>query len=371
MRNKIFVLFILIFSFFFCGSYSDEYLESQIETVNEYGLFDELSDQTFSILEALGLDEISPESIASLSFLDIIKLFYESFILKIKEPFSAFGFAVAALILFTLIKSLFGDLSSYGYVINAAVSMSVSCAIFIPTKNLIEEGANVIKECSGFMLGFIPVYSAAVTSSGYVSASAGFRSLMLSAVNIVIRISNELVVPLIGIYLALCITAAVSDINIKNISKSVKNFAVWIIGITMTVFSGIMGLGTLIAGTSDSAVSKTAKFIISSTIPIVGGTVSDALLTIKNCLIITKNILGAYAIIVIAAIFLPIILSIIIWKTSLFISSCIGDLFDASNISGLFSAASDVLGIMLALVSVTAMMFIFSISIMLMTGAGL
>ena len=191
---------------------------------------------------------------------------------------------------------------------------------------------------------------------------------MLSVVTLISRLSGEIVLPLICIYLALCIAGSVSDFNIEEISKTVKNFAIWILGISLTVFSGIMGLGSLVSASADSAFAKTAKFIINSAVPVVGSTVSDALGSIKGCIEITKNTLGVYAVFVIAAIFLPPIISLLSWKICLSVSSGICGFFGTKNLSALLIAASSVIGIMLALVILTAVMFIFSVSIMLMTG---
>ena len=115
---------------------------------------------------------------------------------------------------------------------------------------------------------------------------------------------------------------------------------------------------------------KTAKLFVGTTVPIVGGTVSEALTTIKSCLEITKNILGSYGVVVIAVIFLPAIVSLLSWKICLSVSSIISGILENKSLSALLSSASSVMGIMLALVVITAVMLIFSVSIMLLTGGG-
>ena len=104
--------------------------------------------------------------------------------------------------------------------------------------------------------------------------------------------------------------------------------------------------------------------------PIVGGTVSDAFTTLRSCLEITKNVLGTYAIVIIAAVFLPSIISLLSWKICLSLSSGICEILESKKLSSLLSASSAIMGIMLALVVITAIMFVFSVSIMLMTGVG-
>ncbi len=367
MKNKI-IIIILILSIFLSGSYMEENIEENLKIAEESGFLNSISPETFEILEKAGIEGLNFKELSSVSFHNLITIIYESFISKISEPFEAVLTVSAAALICSLIHSFCGDFSATGKVVDAVLTLVAASVIIIPIQNTIEYSSSVITECSEFMLGFIPVYSSAIIAAGYITAATGFRTLMLSAVTLISRISCEIVLPLICIYLAICIAGSVSDFNIKEISKTIKNFALWILGISLTVFSGIMGLGTLVSSSTDSAFSKTAKFIINSTVPIVGSTVSDALGSIKGCIEITKNTLGVYAVFVIAAIFIPSVISLLSWKICLSVSSGICGFLGTKNLSDLLIVASSVIGIMLALVIITAVMFIFSVSIMLMTG---
>ena len=368
MKEK-FIILILISAFFFSGSYS-ETIDKQLYTAEKSGFTDSLSEETLELLYKIGMDGISYEKIASLSFKEILKLLTESLSAKIKEPFKAIFSITAAIIICAVANSFCENFSQTGKIINVVAALSASSVFLVPIKRSIESSVKTIEESSDFMLSFIPVYSSAVLTLGNVSSAVGFRTLMISAVTVISRISGEIIAPLICIYMALCITSSVSDINILEISKTVKNFAVWMLTFSATVFSGILGLGTLVTSSGDKVISKTAKFFIGSTIPIVGGTVSDALSSLKSCFEITKNTLGVYAIIAIAAIFLPSAISLLSWKICLSVSSGIGGIFENKCLSSLLSSASAVMGILFALVITTAVMFIFSVSIMLMTGGG-
>ena len=369
MKRK-FLIILFIFCFFLSGSYYEENIEKNLNYAEKSGFMNEISGETDALLKKIGIDGLNPETLSSISAKDILVLVAESFVSKIKEPFKSILTVTAAAIICSVAGSFCENFSLTGNVLNTVSTLSAAAVFLIPVKNIIVSSSAVIEECSNFILGFVPVYTSAIIASGYISSGAGFRTMMLGTVTIISKLSGEIIVPLICIYLALCVAGSVSDINIGEISKSVKNFAVWLLGITMTVFSGIMGLGTLISSSADSAFSKTTKFLIGSAVPIVGSTVSDALSTLKGCLGVTKTVLGTYAIIVIAAIFLPPIISLFSWKICLSISSGIGEFFGSKSLSGLLSAVSSVIGIMLALIVVTAMMFIFAVSIMLMAGGG-
>lgn len=366
MKKK-FVVFVLLCSFFISGSYYES-VEKNLKTAEKSGFSSSLSDETSEFLKTIGIDSLSSEKLTELSFKDIFEIIYESLLSKIEEPFKAIFSIAACVIVCSLMQSFCENFPQTDKVVNVITTLSAASVFIIPVKNLIVSSADLIEECSNFMLGFIPVYSSAIIASGNISSATGFRALMLSVSTVISRISKEIIIPLICIYMAMCIVSSISDVNTEDISKSVKSFATWVLSISATVFSGILGLGTLVSSAGDNTFFKTTKFIIGTAVPIVGGTISDALSTVKGCLEITKNILGAYAIIVIAVIFIPSAFELIFWKICLSISSGIGNIFGNKKLSALLTAASSVIGIMLAIVVITAVMFIFSISIMLMIG---
>lgn len=372
MKNKIFVLYILLFSFFLCGAaFENDLVDKQFSALEKYENTSALSEETKEILSAIGIEEADAEKILSFSLKDLIKLVCESLIHKIKEPIKAIASVTAAVLICSLIKNFCEDFSAAGKIVNFSAVIAVSCAIMLPLKNVIEYSAKVIEESSDFMLGFIPVYSSAAVSCGNVSSAVSYRTLMLGTATAISQLSSEIVMPLISIYFAMCIAGSVSDLNIGEISKYFKNFSVWILGASMTVFSGILGLGTLISSSADSSFNKTAKFLIGSAVPVVGSTISDALTTLKGCLSVTKNVFGIYGIIVTAAIFIPPIISVISWKICLSAASAVCGIAENKELCGLLKAASYVMGIMLALLVSISIMFIFSVAVLLMAGGAL
>ncbi len=373
MKKKFLFLILPFLVFFLMGSDFDyeNIIEKQIEMANESEFTENLSGRTNEILNKIGFDKIDFDSIKELSFPDIMNLIYESFIYQIKKPIYAVAAILASGIICAVAECFYDDFSQSKTVINAVSSISAASCILMPMKDIVSLSGEVIKECSDFMLSFIPVYSSAVIASGYVSSAVGFRSLMLSASAIISNIANDIIVPLIFIYFALCLAGTVSSVNIESVAKSVKSFSIWVLTLSVTVFSGIMGLGTIVASSADGAFSKTAKFLIGSSIPVAGSLVSDALSTVKSCIGVTKSVLGVYAIVVIAAIFLPPIISLVCWRICLSVSAGANSILGNKNLSGLLSSASCVIGIMLALVSLTAIMFIFSVTILLITAGGI
>ena len=318
------------------------------------------------ILKSLGVEEISAQSLSEISFGDAVRLVGESIKERIRAPFLSVISVCAAGILCSVINN-FGS-GEMKTVYSAVCTLAAAAAVIIPVKNVLSSGARVITECSDFMLGFIPVYSSVIAASGGVSSAAGYRTLMLGASTAVARLAGNIIVPLMCVYLALCAAGTVAPIGIDSIAKGVKSFAVWVMSASAALFSGIMGVGSIVSSSADGAGAKAVKFVVGSAVPVVGGTVSDALAAAKSCLIMARNVLGAYAIVAAAVIFIPPVISAFAWKICLSLGAGASDMLDNKPLSSLLSASSAVMGIMLAMVLLTAITFIFSVTIMIIAG---
>ncbi len=366
MKKIVFALLIVLISVFLSGSFYEK-VDSNLEKINESEIINGVSEETLEILEELGIDEISIEAVSNLSFEKIFEKIKYYFVSSIKFPFYSISSVLIVGILCVILQNSGGFSNQIKSVYSIVSALAVSSTMILPIKNVIVSVSEVIKECSDFMLSFIPVYSSALISAGYVSSAVGYRTLLLGAVTIISKISSNVIVPFVCIYLGLSISDSISSINLGQVAKYIKDFTVWILGLLMAVFSGVLGLGTLIASSVDKIGSKAFKFVVGSAVPVIGGTISDMLLTLKSCLVLTKDVLGTYSIIVIAVIFVPLLVKTIAWKVSLSLGGILGDLLDNKNMSDIFRASSSVMGIMLALVVTVLIMMIFSVAIMLLT----
>ena len=87
------------------------------------------------------------------------------------------------------------------------------------------------------------------------------------------------------------------------LAKAVK----WLLGLVSVVFGAVLGLQSVLAQNADTLAMKTGKFLLSSSIPVVGSVASDAMGSVLSGLRVLKGSLGFAAIAVLAIDFLPIL----------------------------------------------------------------
>ena len=87
-----------------------------------------------------------------------------------------------------------------------------------------------------------------------------------------------------------------------------KSSVVWVLGVILTVFVGVVSLEGTLTASVDGVTAKTAKAAVSNLIPVVGKILGDGVDSILGCGIILKNAVGMIGVIIIIGIcFMPII----------------------------------------------------------------
>ena len=138
----------------------------------------------------------------------------------------------------------------------------------------------------------------------------------------------------------------------------------------MTIVVGFLTVQSLVASSSDNVTTKAAKFMISSTVPVVGGALSEALGTVKGCVSLLRSSVGYFGIFVVVATFLPLLLELVVWSLITKLGSLCSQLFSFKQLGGLLDGMGAAIGVMMALLCSYALLLILSTTILLLLGGG-
>lgn len=96
--------------------------------------------------------------------------------------------------------------------------------------------------------------------------------------------------------------------QIEKLSKFLKSSVVWVLGIVLTIFVGVVSLEGTLSSSVDGITAKTAKSAVSTIIPVVGKVLGDVVDSVLGCGIILKNAIGLIGVIIVIGIcIIPII----------------------------------------------------------------
>lgn len=226
--------------------------------------------------------------------------------------------------------------------------------------DIINLAKNTIQNLVGFSYSLLPILMTLMMTTGSIASASVIQPILLFLITFIGNIITTFLLPIILVGTALSIISKVSDrIQISKLSKYCKSSVLWVLGITLTIFVGVLSLEGTLTSSVDGITAKTAKAAVSNFIPVVGKILGDAVDTVIGCSNILKNAVGIVGVIVIIGICILPIIKLAILMATYYIASAICEPIADSKIVSLLSQMGDTFKILLAmLVSVSVMLII-------------
>lgn len=340
-----------------------EIYSEQFKSSGADGLVDVLDDSTLELLEELGISSPDFENMMKVSPLSLLNMFIDIFSGKLKNPLKIFGevlFAVLMCALADCFKTSFGRKASDG-LFSVISTVTVGLLLIEPLTQCMTRVCSAIVLSSRFMLVFIPVVTVLLTAAGRPITASGLNVTVLAVTQIISQFSSSLLVPMLCIYLAFSIVGALSpEINLNAIAETMKKTVNFILGLCSTVFVSMLSLQGMMSKSADSVASKTAKYLLSSFIPVVGGAIGDTIGTVQGCIGLTKNTVGAFGVVALILIYIPVSAELLLLISAVRLSGACSGLFGLSSMSGALNAVSYTLSLLWSVLLFCAVLFIVS-----------
>lgn len=240
-----------------------------------------------------------------------------------------------------------------------------------PVFACIDQTVQALRECSLFVMSFTPVMSGILIAGGNPASAGAYNLILFFAAQILAELAARTLIPLLNIYLALCIVAPMAPLlQLDKVTAAIKSVVCWGLGIITTLFVGMLSLQTVIGSGGDTLLLKASKFLAGSMIPVIGGTISDALAAAKGCVQLLKGTVGSFGILVAVLTFLPALLQVGMWYLSLKASAWVSSMLGAGEVAKLLESIVQAFSILLALIACFALLILVSTALMLLLTAG-
>ncbi len=363
------VTLLIMFCSFSVYAFDAGFYEQQYESSGAQNLGDELPQNAQEFFDNF---EISPKDYSWLEEFDTKSIFgviLEFLKQGIKKPLGVFV-SLAGIVLVCAAVCGLGNmrLVSDG-TIDFVATLAVAAVVLAPLHTTIEACVNAIRANGSFMLSFVPIFTAVVAANGQAATATASSAVLLIAAELTVSVIAFVIMPLCSCYLAVSLCAAAHPLLSRSeIAGYIQKAANWILGLTLTVFLGILSVQTSISSATDTISDRAVKFAVGSAVPVVGASVSEALGTIKSCLGLLKTSVGIYGVIAVAVMLLPVVLELVLWRAGLAGGCIISNLFGCQKISSLLKAVDSVIAILLGVVLYSIILFIIALTIVMKAG---
>ncbi len=342
------------------------------ERYNAGALYDELPEEQKNALGSLGVNGIDPDELGSLSFDKILSSLGSSAVDNMAAPLRTLAAMLAVMLLYSLLYGLRTTAeSSMSGALSLCTTLCVSCIAVVPMISMIDSSSAVIKTMADFMQSFVPIIAVVIAASGHPAGGTAYYGFTIAASQIAVRVFSDFIVPFLRILLAVSITSAVSTgVNLGGIIRSVSKFSKWILGFIMTLFTAMLSFRQILASGTDKLSDRAVRFALSGSVPIVGSALAEAYKTVQGSLDVLKSGIGVFAVIAVACVAAPALISCLCWMFSLWAAKSAGELMGLKEPCALLESVEAVAGMFFAVMLSCACMFVISAALVLTIGGG-
>lgn len=239
--------------------------------------------------------------------------------------------------------------------------LAVTAACAGSLHSLLRLGSETLDQVRVFANVLLPAMTAATAATGAVSGAAALSGATVLFSDLLINLTDRLLLPLVYAYLALrAADAAVGGESLGRlaglVSWIITNSLKWL----MLGYIAYVSVTGVISGSADAAKIRAAKLALSGAVPVVGSIIADASETVLVGAAVLRTGLGVFGMLVVLGIcaypFLRIGAQYLILKLSAALSAAIGE----KRLVGVIDAVSSCMGFLLALTGAQALMLLVS-----------
>ncbi len=217
-----------------------------------------------------------------------------------------------------------------------------------------------------------PITVLLYASGGNVAGAGVSASAMTVFMNFCQNILAKTIIPFSAICLCLTVVSSLSDgLGLGGFISLIKRYYTRTLTFMMSILCAILGMQSAIASGSDSISLRAAKFVAGSTIPVVGGSVSESMRTLAASITLLRRAFGITGIVLIALLTLPVIVLLLLTKAIMGIAASAAELMGCENEKRLLTGISDIYGCLTAVVTAVSLMFIFMLTLLAVSATAL
>ena len=272
-----------------------------------------LGDFSFEgIIDSIASGKFAPDS------QNFINRIVALFLGELKSAFVLIGSIAAIVLLGAFVKNL--D-NSFG---QTPVSKASTTALFLyiatvaatafgtATTYVIETLQNI----TIFVHSIIPSMTMLCLSGGETVSATMAHPVMYFICSAFGALIKNVITPLV-LLRAVCtlLCAVTGNESLSEFTMLFSKLHKTLLAFSMSLFAGIMGISSFAAASFDSLAARGVKFAISASVPVVGGSISEAMSSVAESAMLLKNAVGLGGVIMIFAMFAIPLLKL--WALSL------------------------------------------------------
>ena len=358
-------IMLIIFSTILLLNFSVTYVHAEDFT----GAYEEAASQLDDLLADFDVGFTSAE-LESFSIEDFWDMISGTISAHIHAPLRLLGAVFLVILAVSVMNSVVGEgLCGEIRGLNSLVAMLTSMVVIAPVVTEIYNNTLMTIQTAGsYILVFVPIFCSFSVICGNVASAGFFHFAILTASELLVRLSDSFLLPVICLctYLGIggCIFGGKNLLGISDLLQKAINRT---ISVAAMLFVGFVTMKCTVSAKADGLGAKAVKSAISGFVPIVGGAVSDAYGTVKGSFELIHGTVGMVGITALTIIIVPKLVELLIFRAVLNIGAAAAGLFSAEPIAGLLKCFDNGLSVALCVLVCHSLTFVVCTGMILQT----
>ena len=368
--KKIIFLAIIILMVFPCKiSATEQIMESTKEMLGVSTFISESEKFSQEVFEDIDFSEVLNSAITGkIDNSTLAKKLLNILGKEIRNQLTLIGSIIVIIVIHSILKSVSDGLENEGI---SKVSYFVQYILIVTLimKSFSEIVMNIkdtTQSLVGYSYSLIPLLITLMMFTGNLVSAGAVQPILLLMITFIGTFISNFLLPMVLIGTALGIISKISDkVQIDKLAKTFKSSTVWILGLVLTVFTGVLSLESSLTGKVDGITTKATKAIVTNAIPVVGKILSDASETVLGSGIVLRNAVGLVGVIVIIGICAMPIIKLGVLTALYQILSAICEPIADKKIISIIEQMRDTFKVLLGMVSAISIMLIIGVTIVI------
>lgn len=287
--------------------------------------------------------------------------------LSLRENLSLLARICGVLILSAVFRAITANPTAVGGVgkaLSFCATLSLVVVIFSLQRSRFSEISAYFSTVQTLSVAMLPMMGALYAMGGNIGAAVANHGVMTAFLSVLQTVISGTVLPIAGICLAMALLDAVSGkLSLRPLCGLIKRTYSLLFSFLMLLLCGVLGIQTTLAKGSDTIALRTARFAAGSFLPVVGGSISEALRTVSGSVQYLRSVTGTGAILVLFFSFLPVFLSILLTRIVFLLSGSAAKLLGCEGEEKILSELASVYGYFLAVIASIFVMTVFSLTL--------
>lgn len=233
---------------------------------------------------------------------------------NIGEPL-AFGLRAVGYLLVAGVLGLLAGANNWRHCIDAVAVLGFAAMSLAAGIDLVRAAGDTAQDCQNYLIAFVPVYSGIAAAGGQTAGALVYSGMFFAMAQFLAAVIGKLLLPVLEIYF--CFAACACVWGSRAVEEAAALFSKclhWLLKVCGAVFSFVLGLQSVLAGTADSAALRTGKSVLQGAVPVVGDAAAAALTGAAAAVQMLKGSLALAALLALGASFTPILLHCLLYS---------------------------------------------------------